>query len=177
MHSSMKLSVCGALALLMAACSSTTTDNTTDGGSSNADTGVTTNPSGDSGNPNTTPDSSTTPTSEAGTGGEGGSCTPPSGGFTGDTTCDTCIENSCCQAALTCFNDKACLDANNCLAGCSNGEMPNDGGTFDAADQSDGGAADQCQTACLNGVSQTVQDELAANIQCLGVTCKSSCTH
>jgi hypothetical protein len=175
MHSLKTLSVCGTLALLVAACSSSSTDNTSNEGgtTTNNDSGATTNPSGDSGNANTTPDSGGT-SSEASTGGEAGSCQIPSNVSTGDQACDTCLQNNCCAQFVACIGDNDCVTLNNCLAGCQHGQDP-DGGGFDAGDQSDGGAAEQCVNACFAATpSSTAQAELVAKDTCEQNSCVSA---
>jgi hypothetical protein len=114
-----------------AACT-TTTDSTldTDGG-----TGSETSTTGDSGGKT----DGTTPTTDSGS--DGGSCKLEA--TSGDKTCDTCVEGSCCAVANACAGDAECLALYACIAACPAADAGADAGSCvaDCADVHPNGKA------------------------------------
>jgi hypothetical protein len=48
----------------------------------------------------------------------GGTCSLPSDLSTGVKTCDDCLQKRCCTVIVTCFDDQACTDMNDCINAC-----------------------------------------------------------
>lgn len=72
---------------------------------------------------------------------------------TGDKTCDSCMEASCCSQLAACSGDKACLDIIDCASGCTD---------------------NACVTNCENAHSAGITKERAL-IGCMTTSCKTQC--
>src|SRR5262249_32147941 len=79
------------------------------------------------------------------------SCTEVS---TGDATCDSCVQASCCNEVLSCFNNSECLAFADCSSSCS--------------DQS-------CVEACGQQHAMGVNDADTL-FECLSQSCIAACT-
>ena len=98
----------GALAVAsfgFAACTTSTDNDLGNDGGAGSETST--------GNDGSTKTDGTTPTTDAG---DGGSCKLV--GTSGDKTCDTCVEGSCCAIANSCVNDAECLALYTCIGAC-----------------------------------------------------------
>jgi hypothetical protein len=73
--------------------------------------------------------------------------------------CTTCLYASCSDQAHACTADRECDTLFNCITSCN--------GTLDA---------DSCSATCKQGVGQTAQDELNAELTCAVTYCQNACS-
>jgi hypothetical protein len=167
LHSwSVVLGILGVSALAVAACSSSSSPATTTPGE-DAST-----PEPDSGTPDTgtiAPDASdgATVVSDAG---DAGSCSI--GLDTGDATCNTCVETSCCTQLTTCdvtddagANDAGFSACEQLLACINDVNSTTDGG----------GEAGAGETACDGTYEQSEQTNAEAVLTCIRTSCATQC--
>jgi hypothetical protein len=140
----------GAVGMSMAACSSSSSGGTgpgDDGGQQDQVTNDTKPPndvvSNDVVNDNTPPP-------------DGGTCT---GMFSGNPTCDMCLNTSCCAELTACKADQECLALVSCVNACVG----------------DGGTLASCAGPCSADASSTALQEGVAVQTCLGTNCSTQC--
>jgi hypothetical protein len=84
----------------------------------------------------------------------GGTCKLPDGISSGRQTCDDCLLKRCCTAIVTCYDEPACEEMNDCITSCRQKHGIGDAGADCARDcaEKDKGAAEKlldmldCQT-------------------------------
>jgi hypothetical protein len=90
------------------------------------------------------------------------SCALPPSGLTSDESCQACLQASCCQAIVTCFDDPGCVVINSCITSCFAGV------------EADGGLS-ACVAACRPDASGAIASAAAAEIACLNGACSPAC--
>jgi hypothetical protein len=87
---------------------------------------------------------------------------------TGDPTCDSCIETSCCAADNACGTDPDCMNFGMCASDCEG--IDPDSGLPDDAGADSGACIATCESTYPTGAT-----ELNAIDTCLETTCASAC--
>ena len=118
-------------------------------------------------------EAATTPLADAGSTPEAGAidgaaetsavgCALPPSGLATDDSCAICLQTSCCEAIVQCFDDPACVVIDSCLTACFAGVAE------------DGGLAG-CETRCLPDASGATRAAAQAELACFSGVCVMAC--